>query len=103
MIDNIYNENKRRMTKKQMEELADMIVDKLVTKQKELDKEFIQDLEASNVPIEVHERISNKDKMVMEITRLIVLLDALEKAEKYEQAAMCSERIKLLKTELANM
>ena len=91
------------MTKKQMEELADMIVDKLVTKQKELDKEFIQDLEASNVPIEVHERISSKDKMVMEVTRLIVLLDAFEKAEEYEKAAMCSERIKYLKTELAKM
>ena len=39
------------MTKKQMEELADLIVDKLVTKQKELDQEFIKDLEASNVPI----------------------------------------------------
>lgn len=91
------------MTKKQMEELADMIVNKLVTKQKELDKEFIQDLEASNVPIEVHERLSNKDKMIMEITRLIVLLDALETAEKYEQAAKCSERIKLLKSEIAKM
>jgi hypothetical protein len=80
-----------------------MIVDKIVTKQKELDKEFIKDLEASNVPVEVHERISNKDKMVMEITRLIVLLDALEKAEKYEQAAVCAERIALLKAELAKM
>lgn len=103
MIDNIYNKNKIHMTKKQMEELSDMIIDKLITKQKELDKEFIQDLEASNVPIEVHERISNKDKMVIEITKLIVLLDALEKAEKYEQAALCSERIKLLKSEIAKM
>lgn len=86
-----------------MEELADMIVNKLVDKQKELDKEFIQDLEASNVPIEVHERISNKDKMVMEITRLIVLLDSLEKAEKYEQAAMCAERIAHLKSEITKL
>lgn len=91
------------MTKEEMEQLADLIVDKLVTKQKELDKEFIKDLEASNVPIEVHERISNKDKMVMEVTRLIVLLDALEKAEKYEQASVCAERIALLKAEIAKM
>jgi len=103
MIDNTYNKNKRRMTKKQMEELADMIVDKLVTKQKELDQEFIKDLEASNVPIEVHERISNKDKMVMEVTRLIVLLDAFEKAEEYEKAKICSERINYLKKEIAKM
>jgi hypothetical protein len=86
------------MTRKQMEELADLIVDKLVEKQKLLDKEFIQDLEASNVPIEVHERISDRDKMVMEVTRLIVLLDSLEKAEKFEQAAICRDRISHLKS-----
>jgi hypothetical protein len=89
------------MTKKEMEELANLIVNKIVEKQKELDKEFIQDLEASNVPIEVHERISDKDKMVMEVTRLIVLLDVLEKAEKYEQAAVCSERIAFLKLQIS--
>ena len=86
-----------------MEELSDLIVNKLMAKQKELDKEFIKDLEASNVPIEVHERISSKDKIVMEITRLIVLLDTLEKAEEYEKAALCSERIKFLKAEIAKM
>jgi hypothetical protein len=91
------------MDKKEMEELADLIVNKIVEKQKELDKEFIQDLEASNVPIEVHERLSVKDKMVMEITRLIVLLDAFEKAEQYEKASECSKRITYLKTEIAKL
>lgn len=91
------------MTKKQMEELADLIVNKLVEKQRLLDKEFIQDLEASNVPIEVHERISDKDKIVMEITRLIVLMDALEKSEKFEQAGTCRDRIAYLKLELSKL
>ena len=72
------------MTKKQMEDLADLIVDKLINKQKELDKEFIQDLELSNVPIEVHQRIDPKDKIVMEITRLHVLLESYEVNENYE-------------------
>jgi hypothetical protein len=91
------------MTKEEMEELANIIVNKLVEKQKELDKEFIQDLEASNVPIEVHKRPEQKDRIVLEITRLIVLLDALEKAEEYEKAAEVSNRISDLKKLLANL
>jgi len=86
-----------------MEELANLIVDKLVEKQKILDKEFIQDLEASNVPIEVHEKISQKDKIVMEITRLVVLMDSFEKAEKFEQAGSCRDRIAYLKSELSKL
>lgn len=91
------------MTKEEMNELADIIVGKLIEKQKQLDKEFIQDLEASNVPIEVHERISDKDKMVMEVTRLVVMLYTLEKAEKYEQAGICRDRIGYLKSEIAKL
>lgn len=91
------------MTEEEMDKLADVIVGKLIDKQKQLDKEFIQDLEASNVPIEVHERISTKDKMVMEVTRLIVMLDAFEKAEKYEEAVMCRDRINHLKSEIAKL
>jgi hypothetical protein len=91
------------MTKEEMEEFADVIVGKLIEKQKQLDKEFIQDLEASNVPIEVHERISDKDKMVMEVTRLIVMLDAFEKAEEYEKAGLCAKRIGFLKSEIAKL
>jgi hypothetical protein len=85
------------MTKKQMEDLADLIVDKLINKQKELDKEFIQDLELSNVPIEVHQRIDPKDKIVMEITRLHVLLESYEVNENYELAIKCSQKITDLK------
>jgi excinuclease UvrABC helicase subunit UvrB len=91
------------MTKEEMDELANVIVGKLIEKQKQLDKEFIQDLEASNVPIEVHERISAKDKMIMEITRLVVMLDALEKAEKYEQACVYRDRINYLKSEITKL
>jgi hypothetical protein len=91
------------MTEEEMNKLADVIVGKLIDKQKQLDKEFIQDLEASNVPIEVHERISDKDKMVMEITRLIVMMDAFEKSEEYEKAGMCSKRIKYLKEQIAKL
>lgn len=85
------------MTKKQMEDLADLIVDKLINKQKELDKEFIQDLELSNVPIEVHHKIDQKDKIIMEITRLNILLRDLEQKQNFELAIKCSQKITDLK------
>lgn len=91
------------MTKKEMEELSDLIVDKLVSKQKELDAEFIKDLEASNAQVEVNGRLSPRDQIVMEITRLIVMLDAFEKQENYEEAQVCSDRIAYLKNELTKL
>jgi cell fate (sporulation/competence/biofilm development) regulator YmcA (YheA/YmcA/DUF963 family) len=91
------------MTKKEMDELVDVIVGKLMEKQKQLDKEFIKDLEASNVPIEVHERVSEKDKMIMEITKLRIMIDAYEKTEEYEKASACSERIEYLKSRISEL
>jgi len=85
------------MSNEEMEKLSDMIVDKIVSKQKELDKEFIQDLELSNIPIEVHQKIDQKDKIIMEITRLHVLLQGYEKNENYELAIKCSQKITDLK------
>ncbi len=84
-----------------MEELSNLIVQKLADKQRELDKEFIKDLEASNVPIEVHERMSEKDKLVIELTSLIVMLDAFEKAEEYEKAVVCRDRIQYLEYKIS--
>jgi hypothetical protein len=91
------------MTKKQIEDLANLIVDKLIDKQKELDKEFIQDLELSNVPIEVHHKIDPKDKIVIEITRLNVMLEQFERLENYEMAIKCSHRINDLKNMLKDI
>ena len=89
------------MTKKQMEELADLIVQKLTDKQRELDKEFIKDLEASNVPIEVHERLGEKDRLIIELNSLIVMLELFEKAEDYEKAVICRDRIDYLKRQIS--
>jgi len=91
------------MTKKQMEDLADLIVDKLINKQKELDKEFIQDLELSNIPIEVHQKVDPKDKIIMEITRLNILLRDLEQRQEFELAIKCSQKISDLKEMLEDM
>lgn len=88
------------MTKKQMEDLADLIVEKLMSKQKDLDQEFIEQLEKSNVPIEVHRKPDLKESMIMELTKLNVMLKQLESEERYEDAYLCSQRIKFVREEL---
>lgn len=91
------------MTKKEMEIFADLVVAKLMSKQQELDAEFIKNLEASNVPIEVHRNPDIKDKMIMEITKLNIMIREYEKSENYEAAGKCSERIYYLKGEISKL
>ena len=86
-----------------MEKLADLVVDKLINKQKDLDKEFIEDLKASNIPIEVHEKPSIKDRMINEVIELNILRERFEKEERYEDAGKCAERIYYLKGEISKM
>jgi hypothetical protein len=91
------------MNKEEMEMLADLVVTKLISKQKELDSEFIENLKASNIPLEVHQNPSIKDKMIMEITKLNIMLKEFEKSEDYESAGKCSERIYYLKNEISKL
>jgi hypothetical protein len=88
------------MTEEEMERLADKVVDKLVSKQKQLDQEFIKDLEASNVPIEVHERLGMREKIELEILQITNMLKWFEHREQYEEAAMCIEKLSYLRSEL---
>jgi hypothetical protein len=82
------------MTKEEMNELADVIVEKMYNKQKELDKEFIRDLENSGIPIEVHQRVEDDQKLLMELSKLKVMLEAFKVNEQYEEAGLCVKRIK---------
>ena len=77
-----------------MNELADIIVGKLYSKQKELDKEFIKDLENSGVPIEVHQRVEDDQRLLMELSKLKVMLETFKVNEQYEEAGLCVKRIK---------
>lgn len=91
------------MTKKEMEELSDMIVFKLIEKQKEYDKEFIKELKENTTNLEVHEKPSLKQRLTEELHVLEQLLLALEKDEKYEDASKCMDRITFLKSEIENL
>jgi anion-transporting ArsA/GET3 family ATPase len=91
------------MTKKEMEELSNMIVFKLIEKQKEYDKEFIKELKDNTTNLEVHEKPSIKERLTNELNALESLLTTLEKDENYEDASKCRDRIMFLKSEIENL
>lgn len=87
------------MTEKQMDQLAEKIVSKLVELQNKYDEEFKADLEKfkdENPNIEVKET-TTIDIVNEEINRLNKRLKSLEDNEDYEKAAIVSNKIKHLK------
>jgi cysteinyl-tRNA synthetase len=88
------------MTKEQMNELADLIIEKLTDKQKEMDQEFISQLEMSSVPIDVHQKLSENDKILMEIASLVLKIDKFVEEENYEKADFLRQKINHLRSKL---
>lgn len=86
-----------------MEKFADLIVGKLIGMQNKLDEEFIEKLEQSKVPIEVHKRKNDKELMMEEINQLIIVLKSYENSEDYEKASVCRDRILFLEGKLSSM
>jgi excinuclease UvrABC helicase subunit UvrB len=91
------------MTEEEMNKLADIIVYKLIEKQKEYDKSFIEELKQSSLQLEVHEKNDIKTTLEIELKSLEKLLIMLQDNEHYEGAAECRDRIKFLKSELKKL
>ena len=91
------------MTREEMEILADIIIDKLVNKQRQMDKEFISELEMANGPIEVRERLNPSDKILMEIASLTLKIEKFVEQEQYDKAEICKQKIYKLRDELKNL
>lgn len=86
-----------------MEILAEIIVNKIIEKQKEYDKEFISELEMASMPVEVHEKLSPKDKILMDIASLVIKVEDFVKKEEYDKAEVCQKKISELRKKLDNM
>ena len=89
------------MTEKQMEKLANLIVDKLLAKQKEYDEQFHVDLQETmkdNLGNVRH--VAEEELLLAEIARLMTLLSSYENKEQYEKAAIIKNKIDMLKTKL---
>ena len=87
------------MTESEMNKLADMVVDKIINRQKAYDEEFkaeIQDMVADNENLEFG-TITEDEIIADEIIKLNNRLEQLEENEDYEAARIVANKIKHLK------
>ncbi len=87
------------MTDKEMSKLADIIVDKIIEKQRAYDDEFKADIQSmvdENTNIEFG-TITQDELIIEEIDGLQETLDRLETEENYEAARIVANKIKHLK------
>ena len=86
------------MTDKQMEKLANLVVNKLLAKQQEYDEQFHVDLQETmqdNMGNARH--VSQEELLLAELARLMTLLSSYEDKEQYEKAAIIKGKIDHLK------
>jgi hypothetical protein len=92
------------MTEKEMNQLADIIVNKLIEKQKEYDEQFHIDIQETMMKDGGYIRqLSTEELLLAEIGRLMTLLSSYEDKEQYEKAAIIKNKIDKLKNKLENL
>ena len=95
------------MTEKQMEKLAEIIFQKLLTKQAEFDKQFIEQVKQSGGSLEVEYGdkvfgMDQKEALQQEIADLSKLLSQCEENEEYEKAVEIHNKLNKLIDKLEN-
>ena len=89
------------MTEQEMNKLADIIVNKLIEKQKEYDEQFHIDIQETMMKDGGYIRqLSTEELLLAEIGRLMTLLSSYEDKEQYEKAAIIKNKIDKLKNKL---
>ena len=84
-----------------MNKLADIIVNKLIEKQKEYDEQFHIDIQETMMKDGGYIRqLSTEELLLSEIGRLMTLLSSYEDKEQYEKAAIIKNKIDKLKNKL---
>lgn len=89
------------MTDEQMEKFAEIIFQKLLTRQAEFDKQFIKQVKESGGSLEVdyNEEVFGLDEkgvLELEIARLSELLSQHEEDEEYEKAIKVNDKLNKL-------
>ena len=87
------------MTEKEMDRIAEMVVDKIISRQKAYDEEFKADIQSmvdENTNLEFGV-ITQDEIIIEEIANLNKRLKQLESQESYEAAAIVVNKIKHLK------
>ena len=84
--------------------MCDMIVDRIVSEQKKLDKEFqdnMTDMQTQGFGIS---KISTEEEMLLgELAKLQTMLALYEEKEEYEKAEKINNKIKLITLKLNNL
>ena len=87
-----------------MNDLANLIVSKLIEKQKEYDEQFHIDIQETMMKDGGYIRqLSTEELLLAEIGRLMTLLSSYEDKEQYEKAAIIKNKIDKLKNKLENL
>lgn len=89
------------MTEEQMEKLAEIIFQKLLTRQAEFDKQFIEQVKQSGGSLEVEYSdkifgMDQKEILQQEIADLSKLLSQCEENEEYEKAIKVNDKLNKL-------
>ena len=87
------------MTEKEMDRIAEMVVDKIISRQKAYDEEFKADIQAMvGESTDLEFGVITQDELIIqEIDSLQERLAQLEEKEDYESARIVANKIKHLK------
>jgi hypothetical protein len=84
------------MTEQEMNQLADIIVDKIYARQEEFDKQFIDNMQETlgdDTEVSGQYIISEQELLEIELKRLNELLSRYEQDEDYSKAAILNNKI----------
>ena len=94
-------DNKTKMTNEELEILAELLFDKLMERQEELDREFeenVQDMFKAGFTAEL--KLTEEELMIGELARLQTLMMLYENKEEYEKAAVLLKKVNDIKKKL---
>ena len=94
-------DNITKMTNEELEILAELLFDKLMERQEELDREFeenVQDMFKAGFTAEI--KLTEEELMIGELARLQTLMMLYENKEEYEKAAVLLKKVNDIKKRL---
>jgi hypothetical protein len=91
------------MTNSEMERLADLIVDKIIEKQNEIDKTFFDNMQEAMQQGAEFNVVSEEDILLGELARLQTMLAKHEHDEEYEKASIVANKIKWLENKISRL
>jgi hypothetical protein len=91
------------MTNSEMEKLADLIVNRIIEKQNEIDKTFFDNMQEAMQQGAEFNVVSEEDILLGELARLQTMLAKHENDEEYEKANIIANKIKWLENKISRL